>query len=78
MTKRKWRPTLSIRLLNGVYSVGASTSSNRSAMAAEVSSAHPISAAGRSGFSVSTTDEDVTSSSECGACRSNAVTAVPQ
>ena len=34
--------------------------------------------AGDSGGSVSTTDDDVTVSSVCGACRSNAVTAVPQ
>lgn len=35
-------------------------------------------AANGSGRSVSTTDEDVTVSSVCGACKSNAVTAVPQ
>ncbi|COV71007.1 Uncharacterised protein [Mycobacterium tuberculosis] len=58
--------------------VGRSTSSNLSITAVDCRSAQVALAANGSGRSVSTTDEDVTVSSVCGACKSNAVTAVPQ
>ncbi len=66
------------RLAVGVYLVGCSNSSKRSTTAADCRSPHVTSLAVGSGYSVSTTDEDVTVRSVCGACRSNAATAVPQ
>lgn len=66
------------RLLAGTCPVGRSSSSKRSITASECRSPQPSSVAGRSARSVSTTDEDITVRSVCGACRSNAVTAVPQ
>ena len=71
-------PTRSMRLLAGVYLVGVSSSSKRSMTAADPRSAHVTVDTGAPGFSVSTTEDAVTSSSVCGACRSKVVTAVPQ
>jgi hypothetical protein len=71
-------PTRAIRLLAGVYPVGVRYSSKRSITAADCRSSQETFSLGDSPLSVSTTDDAVTSSSACGACRSNAVTAVPQ
>src|SRR5271163_2273202 len=71
-------PTAATRLLSGACSVGRTNSSNRSITAADRRSLQLTSVSGGSGGSVSTTEDDVTVRSVCGACRSNAVTAVPQ
>src|SRR5690242_9740564 len=66
------------RLLAGVCSVGRSSSSKRSITASECRSLQPASVGSGSASSVSTTEDDITVRSVWGACRSNAVTAVPQ